>query len=286
MNATLPYKQTEAEIANFLARIAVRALYFEVKAYPKPGLVSFVDSGAHQDMNGATFYRSILSLRHYFSQIIREGLRRHDFAALKQLAIQAEQRMLEKTAGINTHRGAIFALGLLSISTARLMNAQSIFTARELQQQLLADWRADLAEHQTNPRSHGAVVRKNLKIVDARQMAMQGYELPFQLLAPFIELFLETSSIDTVCLFAYLELLQGIDDTNILYRKGEQGLAYAKSRAAELLALNCHQARMTQAIDMHHLFSRENISPGGVADLLAIVLFLGQVFCEQLRCHY
>lgn len=277
---------TDDNIANYLAKIAVRALYFEVKAYPKPGLVSFIDSGAHQDMNGETFYRSIFTLRHYFYQISRQGMMNHSFEALKNTAICAERRMLEKTKGINTHRGAIFALGLFCVSVARLTKAEAHFTPAILHRQLLKDWHIILAEHSTNPSSHGAFVRKEHQVIDARQMAMRGYDLVFQLLPDFISLFTETKSIDAVCLYAYLELIMKVDDTNVLYRKGKSGLDYAKTQAAEMLAINCCKARQLQALEIHHLFSKEGISPGGVADLIGVLLFIGQLFCEQLRCHY
>lgn len=269
-----------------LAKMAVRALYFEVKAYPKPGLVSFIDSGAHKDMDGLTFYRSMFSLRHYFYQIAKQGLVTQSFASLKHTAIRAEQRMLETTQGINTHRGAIFSLGLFCVSAARLAQTHEQFTPADLQQQLVQDWRGPLAHHEGNPDSHGAVVRREYAVIDAKKMAMRGYDVLFQLLPSFIALFVETQSLDVACLSIYLELLLRVDDTNILYRKGEPGLKYAKGSAAELLAIVCWQTRQQKAVEIHQLFSEQGISPGGVADLMGVLLFLGQLFCEQLRCHY
>lgn len=269
-----------------LAKMAVRALYFEVKAYPKPGLVSFVDSGAHQDMDGETFYRSMFTLRHYFYQISREGLMNYSFDLLKLTAIQAEQRMLEKTRGINTHRGAIFALGLFCISVARLAYEKNSFTPTELHQQLLKDWQKNLVDHTVDPNSHGANVRRKHNVIDATQMAMRGYDLVFQLLPTFIELFINTKSMDIACLYAYLELMLRVDDTNVLYKKGKSGLDYAKCSAADLLAITCLSTRREKALEIHRTFSKKGISPGGVADLIGVLLFLGQLFCEQFRCHY
>lgn len=272
-------------LANRYARFAVRALYLELKAYPKPGLVSFVDAGAHKDMNSSTFYESIFTLRHYFSQIIKEGLISYSFETLKLTAILAEERMLKKTKGINTHRGAIFSLGLCCISSARLKKKNTSFLPLELHQQLIDDWQIHLRNHVGNTQSHGAMIRKEFDVVDAKQMAIRGYDRVFDLLPTFIELFLKTHSLDKACLFAYLTLLSTIDDTNVLYRKGTAGLAYAREMALEALAITCLEARHRYAIGMHRLFSKEGISPGGVADLIGILLFLGQLFCEQLQCH-
>lgn len=263
--------------------MAVRALYFEVKAYPKPGLVSFMDAGAHHDMNGETFYRSLFSLRHYFYQVTKKGLFNDSFDELKQVAIEAEQRMLEKTQGVNTHRGAIFALGIVCVSVRRLFQEKKQFTPADVHRQILNDWPRHLEGHLGNPESHGALVRQKFKVIDAKQMAIQGYRLIFQLLPAFISLFIETQSLDTVCLFAYAELLLHMDDTNILHRKGTLGLDYAKCSAAELLAIRCLQTRQKKALECHRIFSEAGISPGGVADLIGVLLFLGQLFCEQLR---
>ena len=285
MNAILPYAAIDKKMSTALAKMAIRALYLEVKAYPKPGLVSFIDAGAHHDMNGETFYRSLFGLRHFFQQIAKLSLVEFSFESLKKLAIEAEFTMLEKTQGINTHRGAIFALGIICVSVARLSRKKESFTPIELRTQIVNDWQMPLAYHQSNSLSHGALVRKVYHIVDAKQMAMEGYNVLFQLLPSFIALYTETQSLDITCLYAYLEILLKIDDTNILYRKGEEGLNYAKTHARELLAITCFKKRQMHALTIHHQFSQRGISPGGVADLVAVLLFLGQIFCERLRCH-
>lgn len=283
---SIPHYDTATNIPSKLAKIAVRALYFEVKAYPKPGLVSFIDSGAHQDMNGDTFYRSLFSLRHYFNHITSLGLETSCFERMKAVALVAEQRMLEKTKGVNTHRGSIFALGIMCISTARLMRDSPFFTPAALHQQLLEDWKYILSSHALDAESHGSRVRKKMTIVDARGMAVSGYGVLFQLLPSFIALYQETNSIDSICLFAYLHLLIEVDDTNVLYRKGHRGLQYARKKAKDLLTVSCKQAQQQQAIALHHDFSKQGISPGGVADLMVVLLFLSQLFCEALLCHY
>lgn len=100
--------------AHHIARLAVRSLYQELALYPKPGLVSFLDNGAHRDMNAATFMRSLFSLRGYFVATAAAGMRDAEFNELQQLGLAAESRMLLATRGINTHRGAIFTLGMLA----------------------------------------------------------------------------------------------------------------------------------------------------------------------------
>ncbi len=278
--------QTEDKIARGIAKIAIRALYFEVKAYPKPGLVSFIDSGAHWDMNGETFYRSLFTLRHYFYCIAAQGLANGCYENLRQIGLDAERRMLQKTAGVNTHRGAIFALGILCVSVSRMIKEKKRFTPHDLYLQLIKDWSIRLKHHQTEQSSHGAIVRQTYKIVDAKQMARDGYSLVFHLLSSFLTVYEESLCLNKSCLFAYSQLLILVDDTNILYRKGGAGLLFARQKAQEILSIECLDARQQHAIQIHRLFSREGISPGGVADLISVLLFIGQLFCEPLLCHY
>jgi triphosphoribosyl-dephospho-CoA synthase len=129
------------------ARIAVRCLYAELALYPKPGLVSLVDNGSHRDMNAQTFLRSMFALRHYFRRICRAGIDDAPFATLKQLGIEAESRMLRATAGINTHRGAIFSLGLLCAAAGRGHALRLPLTPSALRAVLLIRWGDALAVH-------------------------------------------------------------------------------------------------------------------------------------------
>ena len=103
-----------------LAHDAVQALHDELAAYPKPGLVSPVDSGSHDDMDHALMGRSAEALRQPFVELAAAGRLGLGFdEALKPLGIAAERRMMAATGGINTHRGAIFCLGLVVAALAR-----------------------------------------------------------------------------------------------------------------------------------------------------------------------
>src|SRR3954463_4860094 len=115
--AVAPRRSSHAAI---IGRAAVRALYTELALSPKPGLVSPLDSGAHDDMDMTTFMRSLFALRGYFCAIAEAGAAGADFAELQALGLRAERRMLAATCGINTHRGAIFSLGLLAAAAGWL----------------------------------------------------------------------------------------------------------------------------------------------------------------------
>ncbi|RTL25794.1 MAG: triphosphoribosyl-dephospho-CoA synthase MdcB, partial [Rhodocyclaceae bacterium] len=124
-----------ASVEGFAARVgslAIRALYREVELSPKPGLVSPADSGSHTDMDFRTFVRSLQSLRDYFPEIARVGAAGPSFEPLRQLGVAAEAKMLQATGGINTHRGAIFNIGLLCAAAGALHAEGRDFAATDV----------------------------------------------------------------------------------------------------------------------------------------------------------
>ena len=100
---------TACQIATF----AVNALKLEVLTWPKPGLVSHVDSGSHHDMNATTLFASAEALRPYFAELFEAAATDAPLHKLQSIGRFAEKSMLIATCGVNTHRGAVFTLGLL-----------------------------------------------------------------------------------------------------------------------------------------------------------------------------
>ena len=167
-----------------VARAAVRALYDEMCLYPKPGLVSKTDNGSHDDMQAATFIKSLFSLRHYFAAIYQAGMRDADFAELTRLGIAAEVTMLRATAGVNTHRGAIFNLGLLCAALGKA-DAAALPHA-DLAQIVIDSWGADikLADSKDMSSSHGNLVCRKYAVGGARGEAAAGFPHVFKIGLP------------------------------------------------------------------------------------------------------
>src|SRR5271156_6250825 len=108
--ATLPIPRT---VADHVADLAKAALLAELETWPKPGLVSHVDSGSHTDMDARTLRASVAAITPFFSHLTIAGAAESGMDGLRKIGLEAECAMLDATAGVNTHRGAIFGLGLL-----------------------------------------------------------------------------------------------------------------------------------------------------------------------------
>ena len=100
-----------------IAELAERALLCELAVTPKPGLVDMETNGAHEDMDRFTFVRSACALRPYFERCACLGMENRSteetFFRLRREGLLAEETMLAATGGVNSHKGAIFSLGLL-----------------------------------------------------------------------------------------------------------------------------------------------------------------------------
>ena len=118
-------KRDAQDIAD-AARLAVRALLYEVTTTPKPGLVDRRNSGSHKDMDVFTFMDSAAALYPYFEACARTGRETAEqpapetFAALRPLGCEAEGEMLDATGGVNTHKGAVFSVGIVCAALGRL----------------------------------------------------------------------------------------------------------------------------------------------------------------------
>jgi triphosphoribosyl-dephospho-CoA synthase len=114
LRSARPAQQRGGGLAvELIADRAVLALLHELAAWPKPGLVSHVDSGSHADMDAAIMQSSAYSLRPFFAELAMAGREGADMSQLRTIGLRAEAAMLAATGGVNTHRGAIFGLGLL-----------------------------------------------------------------------------------------------------------------------------------------------------------------------------
>jgi triphosphoribosyl-dephospho-CoA synthase len=274
---TAPAPAPLEHLARAVDRAALAALHEELTTSPKPGLVTPADRGAHADMDAATFVASLAALRGLFAGAARLGAAGARAGELRQLGIEAEARMLLATGGVNTHRGAIFTLGLLAAAAGRLA-AQGRALAPDALQAVIRDGLGpDLVAGLPRTSSHGQAVGARHGAGGARGEAAAGLPHLFGVALPAFEACLARGAprraAAVECLLALVAVLP---DTNLLWRGGEAGLAFARAGAAAFLARGGVQRPgwEAEAETLHRSFVARRLSPGGSADLLAATLFV------------
>ena len=261
--------------ADTAARLACRALLYEVSVTPKPGLVDRGNSGSHTDMDIYTFFDSISGLYPYFAQCVRVGRKTRELPPAKTLeALRtpgklAENAMLMATAGVNTHKGAIFTLGVLCGALGRLDRRQ--WPGKEPALEAAAMCRFIRDDYQA-PENAGRL-RQCQGQMGARGQIWQGLPQVFDYGLPALEKALaQGKSKDEAGCEALLAIMLNARDTNLVARGGLDAMHWAEHCAWELL----QKENRTRADfeEMDRAFRERNLSPGGCADLLAVCWFV------------
>jgi len=265
-------------LASQLADLAVKALIDEADLSPKPALVDRRGSGAHSDLHLGLMHASALSLWPMFQQMADAAVHHGAVGqplreAIGQLGREGEAAMLRTTAGVNTHRGAIWALGLLV--TAAALQPASLDAASVSQRA------ADLARlddrHGVATHSHGAEVARRYGALGARAQAQAGFPEAVQVGLPQLRRSRAAGSGEqNARLDALLAIMTTLADTCVLYRAGPEGLQAMQHGARRVLAAG-GAASLAGRRCLHELEVRLlhlNASPGGAADLLAACLFI------------
>ena len=262
-----------------LGRLAVASLHAELALAPKPGLVTPFDSGSHHDMDAGTFLRSLFALRHYFGAVARAGAADAPFAVLRGHGIAAEAAMLRATAGINTHRGAIFSLGLLVAAAAACRSRLGHAATGEQVCLEVRRWAADFAHAPLDAGSPGQRARARHKVPGVREQAAAGYPLLREVALPSLRHALAGGlPREAAMCHALMQLVAHTEDLNLLHRGGAEGLRWARQQAHRFLAAGGAFAHDWHARLQHiaDAFVTRRLSPGGSADLLACSVFLLQ----------
>lgn len=275
--------ENKSKLVKSVAEIAVQSLLDEVNLTPKPGLVDQLDSGAHDDMSLDQMRASANSLEETFLDIATISYDRKPSQDLREeiaaIGRNGEKRMYEVTNGVNTHKGAIWAIGLLvsafSTGAGKLNIDEILNTAGKIAR----------FPDRYNPNTsitNGNRVKKKFRVDGAKEQAEQGfphirqYSIPALIHAKLIGMPEEDAR-----KYSLLSLIAHLDDTCILHRGGMEALVYAKNEAKKILKTET----LTEMRVLNQAFIERNISPGGSADLLAATLFLeqSQILREKLQ---
>jgi triphosphoribosyl-dephospho-CoA synthase len=259
------------------AALAEACLLHEVDTWPKPGLVSHVDAGSHQDMDAGTFRRSAFALRPYFAALARAGAADAGMTTLRSLGLQAEHAMLAATGGVNTHRGAIFGIGLLCAAAGRRA-ATAGMGGMALGELVTRRWGAEILGGPRPCDSHGERAVRRHGVGGARRQAADGFPMVYGVGLPALAAGarLAPGDDEAARVHACFALIAVLDDTNLLHRGGAAGLRFAQGAARGFLARGGVGARdwRAHAAMLHRAFVARRLSPGGAADLLAMSLFV------------
>lgn len=261
------------------AALAQQALLYEVAATPKPGLVDRADNGSHRDMDYFTFLRSTPALYDYFARCIRLGREtaklppEQTFARLRLPGKLAEGRMLEATGGVNTHKGAIFSLGIVCGALGRLDRADWSNSQRVLH--LCGQMTATVLEDFDRPMdTAGQRLYLSHKITGIRGQAAAGYPAVGQLALPKLQAALRAGlGINEACCAVLVTLMAQTQDTNLIHRGGLDGQRRTAAMAKALLEREAFPGEASLR-ELNRRLVEENLSPGGCADLLAMTLLL------------
>lgn len=268
-------------LAERLADLAVDALIDEADLSPKPALVDRRGNGAHSDLCLGLMHASALSLWPAFKEMAEAAVEIAEVGlplreALGRIGREGEQTMLATTGGVNTHRGAIWALGLLVAAAAlepESTGAGSV-TLRAARLALLDD------RYAPRPLSHGAQVAQRYGARGAREEAQLGFPAVMQRALPQ----LKRSRADghgeqNARLDALLAIMTALADTCVLYRAGPAGLQAMQCGAQAVLdaggSASLGGRRRLHELDQQLLAL--NASPGGAADLLAACLLIDRI---------
>src|SRR5580658_1809895 len=269
--------------SDHVAALATQSLIAEAELTPKPGLVDRRGSGAHKDLSLKVMTKSAIVLEPYFAAIAScSQVRDLDTdlrMELAEIGRAAERAMFKATQGSNTHKGAIWILGLLVAAAAR-GEGQS---AREIV--AVASSIARLRDRaQPELITHGGIVRNLYGVAGARGEAANGFPHVNQFGLPTLRDRRARKALEEVCrLDALLSVMAELDDTCVLYRGGVEALDVVKSGArAVLMAGGYGSANGRQQMwELDRELIRRHVSPGGSADLLAATVFLDAVEREQ-----
>lgn len=275
---------------NYIRDLSVKSMLYEVAVAPKPGLVDRYNSGAHRDMDIFTFIDSSLSFNTYFYDCTKLGYNFNDddytnlLRALRPIGIEAEEKMFNKTNGVNTHKGLIFSLGIISAAAGFIYKQTNNMYINPLEiSNLVQKITRGLTEELLNidnksNLTYGEALYKKYGVKGIRGEVESGFSTVLKYSLPEMKYLIEDHKyhINDVLVNVLLSLMANTEDSNILGRHDVNTLDYVRENSQYALELGGYLTEEGQefVVEMDRNFIDNNISPGGSADLLAITIML------------
>lgn len=277
-------KVVKEKISSELSQYGLKAMIAEVSTMPSFGLVSPSTSGSHKDMDYYTFLDSSFAIAPYLKAMASIGYSYHNskriFEAIRTVGILCEESMFKATKGVNTHKGMIFLLGIIVAATAKtLFEGESFDKIEEVIKEMCSDILNDFKDvHNKAELTHGEMLFKEFGFTGIRGEVKAGIPVVFKEILPqFL-----SSNLTGHDLYAHtlLQLMVRVEDSTIVHRQSINKLREIQAEAREIIkngGLNSPLGKEV-AFNFEQKCIEDNVSPGGSADLLAVVIFLGEIY--------
>lgn len=261
--------------SKYVGEAASISLEAEVLLTPKPGLVDQNDTGSHNDLSLEMMMNSASSLTSTFKEIAHISYGKSPTQEIREeiakIGREGERKMFESTNNINTHKGAVWALGLIASAFAIEKGQASSFEVLKIAGKI-AQYSDEQHVHQLP--TNGLKVISKYNVPGARGEAALGFPTIRKFGLPAHNYYKKMGyDKETVEVMTLMTLIANLSDTCILHRGGKEGLRIAQSEANKIIKTG----DLTKIDSMNKLFIELNISPGGSADLLAAILFLNKL---------
>lgn len=280
----IAYLREKDNIAAKLSNIALKSIIAEVSTYPSFGLVSPVSSGAHNDMDYYTFLESGFAIEPYLKEMAKCGYSYNDtddiFRKIRKVGQKAEEEMFKATKEINTHKGMIFLMGIVIASISKNIYIREPF---ENTQKIIKNMVKNILDDFKNldrkeKLSHGEKLYIKYGFTGIRGQVKDGLDFIFnRILTEYKKLNLKGNDLYSHTL---LILMSIVEDSTIVYRHDIEMLKKVQKDCKNVLESGgmSKDKGKKLALELEKEYIEKYISPGGSADLLAIVIFLGEVY--------
>ncbi|WP_032120445.1 triphosphoribosyl-dephospho-CoA synthase CitG [Clostridium amazonitimonense] len=273
------------DISFSLGELATQAMLYEASAYPTPGLVSPVNSGAHKDMDYYSFIDSTTSLMKFMILFSEEGYSKREpkeiFKSIRLLGVEAEKNMFLKTAGVNTHKGMLFIMGITIAAVAKSLYEKSDFNSIQCNIKAMTEGltQEDFKDiHLKKNLSHGEKLYLKHNIKGIREEVEKGIPLVFDYSLDFYEENKKLAKKSRI-VHTLMGIMQYCMDTTILHRHSLEVLEEVRENSKRIIDLGGMYTKegIEEIKIMEEDFIKRRISPGGSADILAVTIFLTEV---------
>lgn len=266
-----------------ISQLALKAMISEVSTFPSFGLVSPVSSGSHKDMNYYTFLTSSMTITPYLKEMAKISYTykspQYIFDAIRNIGLECEEKMLESTNNVNTHKGMIFLMGIcISATMKAIYENKSFHDIKEIIKVMAEDILDDFKNLEVKEKlTHGEKLYLEYGFTGIRGQVKDGLSVVFDnIIKEYEYTTLYGNNLYTQIL---IHLMSVVEDSTVVYRQDIQTLRKVQSDAKDLLKIggvNTIEGRdRIKKLEIEYI--QKNISPGGCADLLAISILLLEI---------